>query len=964
MGQKVEMAGKQQSSAAQAYDERKNALLSMPAVPVLQNKALDTGSNGGADGRGSFKPAILDPPPGNLKQVIQAVFKPLGQGYIDEETGDSYHYQYQAKDRIFLYNDQFNVAIDFSGNLLEKHAVPSGDTPDEEHDRSGKPGRLSLDDQEDGMLYYPPDHLNDALKEAGISAHKLTTDLTTQIVLMPVQQGELYYNNKITEFRYIPDQVWISSIRLGDKDRPETQFDNQESHTVSWTLIRNGIMELAGQPLSAFLNYIQASFADLEPFLESAEGKLLEETSTGNAILQTMGSGALPLDIWQYQTSRLLICYLQAYQLSTAATYKRGRAVGHGESHARQRLEQDEKNIKDRSAPRSSAEVAIDLGKLLDVQFRVSALGVREYAYAIKHWADMIGRVFPLLVEEYRNEVFDPILNKQISNSFKDELQIPRDELFTVGDLLEKYQYIMGGGVKQKGATVLRPVRFDELVLTRLNTNFIANVSLEPVNNGELTERQISDGVSLSDKVYTYNDLAIRHVMLSDQDRPKTKFIKDQKSHTVPWTLARNAIISFAGHPLENLLQHLRDKFAELHDEVTQFAEALEAVSSAAQLVEEAGVRRLHIDEWQELVSELVRRFFIAYQAAESTTYVNPEEADRALGHGEGSHMAVLRRNEYTIDSYHGTLDDEDRIIAAITSMFDASITTSLTKENIRSAYKGLFQKLNHTFPLIVSHYGDLAHKRMLTFAIGDGFTLGDVISDEDLDAGDFSRFVLEEPDEDPDTVFSEDSLVDENGMIREQHYPLFIEAYRYDLALSGAYLTEAEGDLMATHLGLNIGVVQNVPEGFEVIGNPGGGNCLIHALVQAGKLIRENTLVEGATRDEIMALRQVLAERMTEDAIIPLCIAAVAGRITGMPEPGLGPEIRRLLMDRSVIAAASRFLEEGYADRNVLQDQAPGGNDGDQESDTAVNYGDGDLHADFAIYHHGAHYELIWKKQ
>ena len=60
------------------------------------------------------------------------------------------------------------------------------------------------------------------------------------------------------------------------------------------------------------------------------------------------------------------------------------------------------------------------------------------------------------------------------------------------------------------------------------------------------------------------SEVEVRKVVLSDQDRPDTKFGAKQNSHTVAWTLVRAQLASLSGKPLATLLDFLSARFGEL----------------------------------------------------------------------------------------------------------------------------------------------------------------------------------------------------------------------------------------------------------------------------------------------------------------------------------------------------------------------------------------------------------------
>jgi|GEM_PF-7092301 len=936
----------------------------------------------------------VPPPPdnnGDSSDPIQCKFSEhqdeVGQNfYRDDDSGDIYHYQMSHNDGShILKNDQFIVRVSALGDLLEKHPVPqpmnTGSMTEEGEESMAieSPQQLDPTKMSDEVIPYPLEAGREAMRETGVDPSKFTTDLTTQIILVPVEQGELgEAHSGIAEYRYTPNQIWLQSLDLGDKDRPETRFENQESHTVAWTLVRNGILGLQGQSLAGFLNYIAEEFTEIEPFMGTLEGEMMHSAAQGQQILTLMLSGKLPVDIWQRMASELLIHYLQVYQLSQSATYKRGPAKGHGEAHAMKRLKNDEEQITQGDAPRAAGKVAIDCGKLLDVQFRVNSLGVQAYAYAIRHWLQMLESTFPQLVKKYQAEIMKPILSKQVANSFKDELSLDRSKNFTVKDLMEKYDYIQSEPPKPREERDLEQIDLERTAAQQLNTNFLANVSLQPDQQGVQAERQISDTIRIQDMVYAIGNLSIRGVQISDSDRPKTKFLKDQKSHTVPWTLARNAVISFQGKSLKELIEYLFMRFQELALDV-KIQEGIDLTTDGITLLKTTSGQQLPIDQWQAIVSEAVRKYFIAYQVADSTAYINPQEAERALGHGEGSNMAVLRRNEHAIGNLDGTIDDEARILSAIYGMFDAQVTSTLSEKAIKQAFLGMQHKLKMTFPLVCKHFLAKAVATMETTVMKQtGRTLKEIMNDDSLsiDTSSFETLNIADPLDQAAYQFGPGDLVDATGTVQPAHLPTFRNAYRQDLAQSSAYLTEAEGQLAAHQLGITVNVFEGqLPEGWTRVENLGGGHCLLHSLYQAVALNAGQPVPKGASATQISALRTYIAANLGNDVLDPLITVAVIGRVLGAPEPGLGSNMRTLLAHPSITVARRIEMGKGVAGpakkgKSSTTSASPS-KQSEVDDEAAMDiqpaiatFGNGAPLDNIALLHIGAHYVMIRRNQ
>src|SRR5262249_21642468 len=126
----------------------------------------------------------------------------------------------------------------------------------------------------------------------------------------------------------------------------------------------------------------------------------------------------------------------------------------------------------------------------------------------------------------------------------------------------------------------------------------------------------------------------------------------------------------------------------------------------------------------------------------------------------------------------------------------------------------------------------------------------------------------------------------------------------------SDAYLTEAEGHLIATTLGITVPIHRGaVPPGFRRVENPGAGHCLIHALAQAAAARRGQEVPRAAGDADIPTARGAVADDLPRADVLALCAAAVFARFEGRPEPGLGQNMRALLNSPAVMLAAARFV-------------------------------------------------------
>lgn len=204
---------------------------------------------------------------------------------------------------------------------------------------------------------------------------------------------------------------------------------------------------------------------------------------------------------------------------------------------------------------------------------------------------------------------------------------------------------------------------------------------------------------------YVPGDLVVAESVLSDQDRPKTRALKSQQSHTVAWTLVRHDVISYSGQPLTALLDFLARSFAVIKLDIAgAYAEAHELVVKAEGALTGREQRRMPLHDWQALVSIVVKWYAHAYSVSESASFFDARTHWRPEGHAEGVQMAALRRNEIALINFGRLVDTPARVREATSALLDAYIPSSERNEDrFVTAYDHWLAALSHTFPTVMA---------------------------------------------------------------------------------------------------------------------------------------------------------------------------------------------------------------------------------------------------------------------
>ncbi len=590
---------------------------------------------------------------------------------------------------------------------------------------------------------------------------KANTDFTSQVSLVPATKGTITENVYLNgEPVYTSAQLWVEDLRIGDQDRPDTRFDTQKSHTVAWTLLRAELNAFRTLPLRTVVANILMRLGDLKKLAQALittrsdsklkgkqrtalwEVKAIEELSLKLGAAGQLGgdmisaTARLPITLWQNSTSQLLKLCIQADQLSKGATYADGAAKGHGESHAMARLRHhnaavaDTGKLGDPLSPEktASAEVLEAADTLLDVKFTLS-MKPEAYAFAVHHWMQALFMAFPALMKTFSVDITAPILKAETKGEAR------KTGAKTVEELVKLFEF---GGLKETGeqaqTALSQPrvinsdvgkLRID--VPATLNTDFTANAEVVPLSIGKLTrdvppqppqspsvkpEANREKSTFRDDKgesernvqmpFYTADQLQMRRLHISDLDRPDTRYGTAQMSHTVAWTLVRAQIRSHGGGTVQSLLKFAYDDLNTLKAHVANHAGA-ELLQKTVNQLAEVLTSSLPSNAWQVLASDVVRRYMVIYQVSHSATYSDTTTLGRALGHGEASHMEVLRENEASLTNSGKWVHPHTRIIEAATKLMDIQPDSSLSQKAAYAAYHHWLSALKSSFPKIMS---------------------------------------------------------------------------------------------------------------------------------------------------------------------------------------------------------------------------------------------------------------------
>ena len=483
---------------------------------------------------------------------------------------------------------------------------------------------------------------------------------------------------------------------------------------------------------SQIVDVVDSKLRKLEPFCTSETAKPLWEAACGNKILDSAIKAKLPIDRWQQIISQLIRLYVQTYQASSVATYKRidSKKGGNAEGTAIGYLEEAEEECNNGSElSRTITDLSKDMESLIDVQQNVKTLGAGEYAFAVSHWIEALGEALPSLIKAHGVILLKPFLSKGLSPSFT---RVIGKDAGSVIDLLTFFGH--GDTVKPwvsginivNGMDIHNPsLRIEDLAgeqstqLEILKSGFTANVDLEPTESGQGQKFQVDTKSKKTNSVDAYkaSQLNIRRIQLGDLDRPKTKFVGEQRSHTSAWTLVRQLIFAQQGKMLDRVLIFLKGEFVRLSTGVNDVEKMMNknaglAQSEAKSVIDksikciESNSDSLPIFKWQELISKLLWNYVTTYQLSDSASYHKPG-TERATGNSEGIHMSNLRKAEYSLWSGRRLPDSPTKVVDSAVGLLDVQRNDTLSDARFIEAVLHWGTCISEAFPEVASLGGD-----------------------------------------------------------------------------------------------------------------------------------------------------------------------------------------------------------------------------------------------------------------
>lgn len=174
-----------------------------------------------------------------------------------------------------------------------------------------------------------------------------------------------------------------------------------------------------------------------------------------------------------------------------------------------------------------------------------------------------------------------------------------------------------------------------------------------------------------ADDVYEAKDMHVDRLVVSDE-RPPTKFGKDQKSHTIPWSLDRIVWIKeLSGKPLSDVIAvlHQRASSEKAWSAAYMKAEVKKQRDDLIKELDDAMGAEKTIPGWTRWLDARIEEYVRTYEASAFATYateVTESGASTAASKGEGAGLRAFHRIEQQLadDATAGTARTPDEVKA------------------------------------------------------------------------------------------------------------------------------------------------------------------------------------------------------------------------------------------------------------------------------------------------------------
>jgi hypothetical protein len=555
----------------------------------------------------------------------------------------------------------------------------------------------------------PAQDAEQQLIDQGMRLARLVTGFNCQVEVAPITEGR----RSADDMSYTPNQLMAVRVMVGN-ERPDTYLEPkkgksnipQGKHTVAWALMRRWLESMAGRSVRDVLVLIATRLQKELYFVTNLEGEMLEtsrfiltpEVRSAQAVVEHMCTQPMRIHVWQRYASELMRVYAQIHHQSVAATVA-GSSKQRGEAPAVATLRACEDALAAGEEGVAASLITTAATNLIEVNQNMDG---EDYAAAVAQWIELLVDAYPRVMEKYGAGALQQVLGRKLGKRYLSITGAEKDA--TVAQLLLHFGHAVPEGF---GPAPARPVLPATRLIARHESesqlgNFVGNVAVSPRQNTAAEARPSHEG-GPTVRWEKYSTLEVFDLTVSDDDRPKTKYKQHQQSHTVAWTLWRHELTSFRNRPVTHLLAYLRDELRALEGDVPNpdFASLRSfALGEVERIEREDPAVPLHM--WQADLSRLVTWYAHIHQRAASSTYHDPRTS-RASGHGEATHMDVLRRVEQRLYESNESDAPKDRIVEAAIKLFD--VHGDMAEATVKKVLARWERMMRRSFPMVMAQF-------------------------------------------------------------------------------------------------------------------------------------------------------------------------------------------------------------------------------------------------------------------
>jgi hypothetical protein len=472
------------------------------------------------------------------------------------------------------------------------------------------------------------------------------------------------------ESEFTAADLTVDAVHLTEKKRPPTAIaGSQGRHTLAWAArTRYWQTAFTGKTyLQAFaaLKKLALSDATVDKAMGSTAADRARQAllSALDGITDTTSKAASK---WIETLTWALTTYIKTSQTSSATAFPSKRPKGRNESGHLATLQ-----LANDAYRRDKKEGDLDVDPPAAADIKAAARGLVDLHGGLKEivlwkvfndWLEMLTVVFPNVIFAAKIIKLPKVASV---NALKTEGYPAVAKLYKemgIDDVLEK----------DAKATATKEKATDEAEAEAEVSAMTGAGGAQQLAEAEPFLVRVPTSISAgAEDTYEAKDLNVDRLVVSDE-RPPTKFGKDQKSHTIPWSLDRIVWIKeLSGKPLSDVIAvlHQRASSEKAWSAKYMKADVKKQRDDLLKDLDDAMGAEKSIPGWTRWLDARIEDYVRTYEASAFATYateVTETGASTAASKGEGAGLRAFRRIEQQLadDATAGTVRTPDEVKA------------------------------------------------------------------------------------------------------------------------------------------------------------------------------------------------------------------------------------------------------------------------------------------------------------